>query len=126
MENNQRQISVRDLTEEITLLVKDEIVATYTKEESAVGHFSVRFENHKNEGFCHWGKASHRRRVSYSFLGKNFRTALARTPVNSGVRQSASCAKKRASRIANAFLAQEEGFEPPWAFTQTVFKTASL
>ena len=35
MENNQRQISVRDLTEEITLLVKDEIVATYTEEESA-------------------------------------------------------------------------------------------
>ncbi len=24
------------------------------------------------------------------------------------------------------FVAQEEGFEPPWAFTQTVFKTASL
>ena len=36
MENNQRQISVRDLTEEITLLVKDEIVATYTEEENAL------------------------------------------------------------------------------------------
>ena len=24
------------------------------------------------------------------------------------------------------FLAEEEGFEPPWACTQTVFKTASL
>ena len=36
MENNQRQFSVRDLTEEITLLVKDEIVATYTEEESAL------------------------------------------------------------------------------------------
>ena len=36
MENNQRQISVRDLTEEITLLVKDEIVATYTEEETAL------------------------------------------------------------------------------------------
>ncbi len=23
-------------------------------------------------------------------------------------------------------VAEEEGFEPPWAFTQTVFKTASL
>ena len=30
MENNQRQISVRDLTEEITLLVKDEIVGHTT------------------------------------------------------------------------------------------------
>ena len=36
MENNQRQISVRDLTEEITLLIKDEIVATYTEEETAL------------------------------------------------------------------------------------------
>ena len=36
MENNQRSISVRDLTEEITLLIKDEIVATYTEEESAL------------------------------------------------------------------------------------------
>ncbi len=27
---------------------------------------------------------------------------------------------------APAELAEAEGFEPPWAFTQTVFKTASL
>ena len=26
----------------------------------------------------------------------------------------------------NYLLAEAEGFEPPWAFTQTVFKTASL
>ena len=45
MENNQRQISVRGLTEEITLLVKDEIVATYTEEESAL---LVRFLNGQN------------------------------------------------------------------------------
>ncbi len=36
MENNQTKISVRDLTEEITLLIKDEIVATYTEEETAL------------------------------------------------------------------------------------------
>ena len=45
MENNQRQISVRDLTEEITLLVKVEIVATYTEEESAL---QVHFLNSQN------------------------------------------------------------------------------
>ena len=45
MENNQRQISVRDLTEEITLLVKDEIVATYTEEEDAL---QVHFLNGQN------------------------------------------------------------------------------
>ena len=45
MENNQRQISVRDLTEEITLLVKDEIVATYTEEENAL---QVHFFNGQN------------------------------------------------------------------------------
>ena len=45
MENNQRQISVRDLTEEITLLVKDDIVATYTEEESAL---QVHFLNGQN------------------------------------------------------------------------------
>ena len=45
MENNQRQISVRDLTEEITLLVKDEVVATYTEEESAL---QVHFLNGQN------------------------------------------------------------------------------
>ena len=34
---------------------------------------------------------------------------------------------KRTSVFACPFcLAEEEGFEPPWAFTQTVFKTASL
>ena len=54
MENNQRQISVRDLTEEITLLVKDEIVATYTEEENALQlhflngqHFRVSIEEMK-------------------------------------------------------------------------------
>ena len=45
MENNQRQISVRDLTEEITMLVKDEIVATYTEEENAL---QVHFLNGQN------------------------------------------------------------------------------
>ena len=45
MENNQRQISVRDLTEEITLLIKDEIVATYTEEENAL---QVHFLNGQN------------------------------------------------------------------------------
>jgi hypothetical protein len=45
MENNQRSISVRDLTEEITLLIKDEIVATYTEEESAL---QVHFLNGQN------------------------------------------------------------------------------
>ena len=45
MENNQRQIFVRDLTEEITLLIKDEIVATYTEEESAL---QVHFLNGQN------------------------------------------------------------------------------
>ena len=45
MENNQRQISVRDLTEEITLLVKAEIVATYTEEENAL---QVHFLNGQN------------------------------------------------------------------------------
>ena len=54
MENNQRQISVRDLTEEITLLIKDEIVATYTEEENALQvyflngqHFRVSIEEMK-------------------------------------------------------------------------------
>lgn len=36
MENNNTKISVKDLTEEITLLIKDEIVATYTEEDSAL------------------------------------------------------------------------------------------
>ena len=40
MKNTQTKISVRDLTEEITLLIKDEIVATYTEEENALqAHF---------------------------------------------------------------------------------------
>ena len=33
---NNQKISVRDLTEEITLLIKDEIVATYTEEDYAL------------------------------------------------------------------------------------------
>ena len=36
METNQPKISVKDLTEEITLLIKDEIVATYTEEDTAL------------------------------------------------------------------------------------------
>ena len=36
MKNKQFSISVQDLTEEITLLIKEEIVATYTEEETAV------------------------------------------------------------------------------------------
>ena len=45
MENNNTKISVKDLTEEITLLIKDEIVATYTEEKSAV---QVHFLNGQN------------------------------------------------------------------------------
>ena len=45
MENNNTKISVKDLTEEITLLVKDEIVATYTEEENAL---QVHFLNGQN------------------------------------------------------------------------------
>ena len=45
MKNTQTQISVRDLTEEITLLIKDEIVATYTEEETAL---QVHFLNGQN------------------------------------------------------------------------------
>ena len=36
METNQPKISVKDLTEEITLLIKEEIVATYTEEDDAL------------------------------------------------------------------------------------------
>lgn len=36
MENTAQKISVRDLTEEITLLIKEELVATYTEEETAL------------------------------------------------------------------------------------------
>ena len=45
MKNTQTQISVRDLTEEITLIIKDEIVATYTEEETAL---QVHFLNGQN------------------------------------------------------------------------------
>ena len=54
MENNQRQISVSDLTEEIALLIKAEIVATYTEEENALQvhflngqHFRISIEEMK-------------------------------------------------------------------------------
>ena len=36
MEKQESRISVEELTEEITLLIKDEIVATYTEEENAL------------------------------------------------------------------------------------------
>ncbi len=36
MKNKQDKISVKELTEEITLLIKDEIVATYTEEDDAL------------------------------------------------------------------------------------------
>lgn len=45
MEKQQKNISVRDLTEEITLLIKDEIVATYTEGDSAL---EVHFLNSQN------------------------------------------------------------------------------
>ena len=45
MEKQDTKISVRDLTEEITLLIKDEIVATYTEEDSAL---QVHFLNGQN------------------------------------------------------------------------------
>ena len=45
MENNNTKISVKDLTEEITLLIKDEIVATYTEDEDAL---QVHFMNGQN------------------------------------------------------------------------------
>lgn len=45
MENQKPQISVKDLTEEITLLIKDEIVATYTEEYDAI---QVHFLNGQN------------------------------------------------------------------------------
>ena len=34
--------------------------------------------------------------------------------------------KRTSKKCLSVLLAEEEGFEPPWAFTQTVFKTASL
>ena len=45
MEKQGTKFSVRDLTEEITLLIKDEIVATYTEEDSAL---QVHFLNGQN------------------------------------------------------------------------------
>ncbi len=45
MEKQETKISVRDLTEEITLLIKDELVATYTEEEDAL---QVHFLNGQN------------------------------------------------------------------------------
>ncbi len=45
MEKQDTKISVRDLTEEITLLIKEEIVATYTEEDSAL---QVHFLNGQN------------------------------------------------------------------------------
>ena len=45
MEKQDTKISVRDLTEEFTLLIKDEIVATYTEEDSAL---QVHFLNGQN------------------------------------------------------------------------------
>ena len=45
MGNKQLKISVKDLTEEITLLIKEEIVATYTEEDDAL---QVHFLNGQN------------------------------------------------------------------------------
>ena len=45
MEQKQPQISVKDLTEEITLLIKEELVATYTEEDNAL---QVHFLNGQN------------------------------------------------------------------------------
>ena len=45
METQNTTISVREVTEELTLLMKEEIVATYTEEDSAV---QVHFLNGQN------------------------------------------------------------------------------
>ena len=45
MEQEQPKISVRDLMEELTLLIKEEIVATYTEEDSAL---QIHFVNGQN------------------------------------------------------------------------------
>ena len=42
MKEQNTKISVEELTEEITLLIKEEVVATYTKEQNA---FQVHFLN---------------------------------------------------------------------------------
>ena len=47
MENKQPKICVKDLTEEIMLLIKEEIVAMYTEKENAL---KVHFLNGQN--FC--------------------------------------------------------------------------
>ncbi len=54
MENTQQKISVRDLTEEITFLITNEIVATYTEEDAALQvhflngqHFRISVEEMK-------------------------------------------------------------------------------
>ena len=46
---------------------------------------------------------------------------LARTPDNSGFLQGLFLRQQK-STLVGASLAQEEGFEPPWGFPQTVFK----
>ena len=45
MEEKLPKISVKDLTEEIALLIKEEIVATYTEEENAL---QIHFLNGQN------------------------------------------------------------------------------
>ena len=45
MKNTETKISVKALTEEITLIIKDELVATYTEEETAL---QVHFLNGQN------------------------------------------------------------------------------
>ena len=45
METNQPKISVKALTEEITLLIKEDLVATFTEEDSAL---QVHFLNGQN------------------------------------------------------------------------------
>ena len=40
--------------------------------------------------------------------------------------QSLRFRQKKRHKSVPLFLAEAEGFEPPWAFTQTVFKTAAL
>lgn len=45
MEQDNTKISVKDLTEELTLLIKEDIVATYTEEEDAL---QVHFLNGQN------------------------------------------------------------------------------
>ena len=45
MDKSQVKISVKDLTEEISLLINDEIVATYTEEDDAL---QVHFFNGQN------------------------------------------------------------------------------